>query len=275
MHADAQHAEISKAAPTGRVTLVGAGPGAADLLTHRGVQAIAHADVIVADGLVGEDIKALSSPNSRWINAAKRVGDPVMTQSEIIERLLSEARAGNRVVRLKGGDVGLFGRGGEEVAAVVANGIPFDIVPGVTAASAAAATAGFSLTHRDLASSVTFMTGHTKDGQVPELEGVKGSDQTLVVYMGLTNARLLSGALIDKGFAPSTPVAIIENASLENERVFYGTLRSLSDLIAAQNIQSPALIVVGDVVRTAQGWWRCEKNSNTPADPGHVHFAHG
>ena len=260
---------------TGRVTLVGAGPGAADLLTQRAVRVLAAADVVVADGLVGEDIKGLSRPQSRWIDAAKRVGAPSISQAEIIDVLIAEAKAGNVVVRLKGGDVNLFGRAGEELASLNAEGIPVEIVPGVTAACAAAASARFSLTHRDLASSVTLLAGQTKDGELPELDSVQNSSQTLVIYMGLGGAQKISDKLIDKGFAPSTAVAVIENASLEDERVFYGTLRSLADLIDGQGIQSPALIVVGEVVRTAQGWWRDDKSADQTADPGQVHFAHG
>ncbi len=260
---------------SGHVTLVGAGPGAADLLTQKAVRALAAADVVVADGLVGEDVRALSNPQSRWINAAKRVGAPSISQTEIIDVLVAEAKAGNSVVRLKGGDVSLFGRAGEELAALNAHGIHLDIVPGVTAACAAAASARFSLTHRDLASSVAFIAGQTKDGGFPKLDGVQNSGQTLVVYMGLSGARMLSDKLIENNFAPSTAVAVIENASLNNERVFYGTLRTLADLIDGQGIQSPALIIVGEVVRTAQGWWCGDKTADQTADPDQVHFTHG
>ncbi len=269
-----QENETEKKSATSRVILVGAGPGAADLITRRGAQAVTDADVVVADGLTGNDLKSLAGPNTRWIDAAKRVGNPSISQDGIIDLLINEALAGNTVVRLKGGDVGLFARAGEEIAALQARGIAVDVIPGVTSASAAAASACMSLTHRDLSSAVTFLTGHTKDG-LPDLSTLSGPGQTLGVYMGLSHARFFSNALVERGYLPSTAVAVVENASDENERILYGTLRTLADLIAGHAVQSPALIIIGDVVRTAQGWWRSESRPDTDDVSTQAHFAHG
>lgn len=259
----------------GRVTLVGAGPGAADLITRRGATAIAEADVIIADGLVGPDLHELASASARWIDAAKRVGVPSITQDGIIDLMTTEAKAGHAVVRLKGGDVGLFARAGEEIAALKAQGIEVDIVPGVTAASASAAAAGISLTQRDLASAVTFMTGHTKEESLPDLDFVAGDQQTLVVYMGLGQARTLSKELAARGFSASTPVAVIERASHDDERVLNGTLRTLPDLIESQSVKSPALLIIGDVVRTGHHWWRSETPVSPAPSATQPHLAHG
>lgn len=259
----------------GQVTLLGAGPGAADLITLRGAQVMADADVIIADGLVGEDLRDLANPKARWINASKRVENSSITLEGIVDIMITEALAGHYVVRLKGGDVGLFARAGEEMAALRAAGVSVNVVPGVTAASAAVASAGISLTHRDMASAVTFLTGHTKGGEFPDLDTIAGGEQTLVVYMGLGSARTLSEALLDRGYAPSTAVAVVESASLENERVLYGTLRTLVDLISAQAVQSPALIIVGDAVRSGHGWWRSIDNADSSTPQTQAHFAHG
>ena len=259
----------------GRVVLVGAGPGTVDLITCRGAQMMAEADVIIADGLVGEDFRALAGPQTRWIDAAKRVGNPSITQDGIVKILIAEALAGNLVVRLKGGDVCLFARAGEEIAALQAAGIPVDVVPGVTAASAAASSIGISLTHRDLASAVTFITGQTKNNDLPDLDGIAGGQQTLVIYMGLGSAQSLSDALVVRGYLPSAAVAVVEQASQDGERILFGTLRTLANLISDQTVQSPALIIVGDVVRTGQGWWRSENDTQSLTAPAQARFAHG
>lgn len=266
--------ETAVGSDSNHVVLVGAGPGAEDLITRRGERALADADVIVADGLVGAGLRALANPKAQWIDAAKRVGAPSVSQQDIIDTLILEAKAGKKVVRLKGGDVSLFARAGEEITALQREGISVDVIPGVTAASAAAASAGLSLTHRNLTSAVTFLTGHSKDG-LPDLSAVTGPHQTLGIYMGLTHATALSNTLIERGYTPSTAVAVIENASLESERILYGTLRTLSDLITCHGLSSPSLILVGDVVRTAQGWWRSESSPELAPPSSTPHFAHG
>ena len=189
--------------------------------------------------------------------------------------MIKEARNGAHVVRLKGGDISLFARGGEEISGLQSAGIKVELVPGVTAASGAAAAGAFSLTHRDFSSAVTFLTGHNKDEDLPDLDGIVDGRQTLVVYMGLGTSRTLSTSLIYRGYAPSTAVAVIEKASHADERILYGTLRTLPDVITGQDIKSPALIVIGDVVRTSRGWWRDEKSIESVETSSPQHFAHG
>jgi len=259
----------------GKVTLVGAGPGAPDLLTQRGAGAIGAADVVFADGLVNEDLKRLLPDDALWIDAAKRVGGKTKSQQDTIDEMINAARAGKNVVRLKGGDISLFARGGEEIAGLERAGIAVELVPGVTAASAAAASAAFSLTHRDITSAVTFVTGHNVNEELPDLSSVEGGSQTIVVYMGIGTASDLVSSLTDKGYKPSTPVAVIEKASLPQERVLYGTLRTLPHLLASQSVESPALIVVGDIVSTSRGWWRTEAPASASAVSGETHLAHG
>lgn len=259
----------------GRVILVGAGPGAPDLITKRGADALAQADVVFADGLVTEDFKALVPETAEWIDAAKRVGGKTMAQADTIDAMIAAAHTGKTVVRLKGGDIGLFARGGEEINALQNAGVSVELIPGVTAASAAASSAVFSLTHRDITSAVTFVTGHNVREELPDLSFTQGGAQTIVVYMGIGTAQDLVSALTEKGYKPSTPVAVVENASLPEERVLYGTLRTLTHVLTSQSVASPALIVVGYVVSTSRGWWRNDSVTITEKVQANVHFAHG
>jgi uroporphyrin-III C-methyltransferase len=233
----------------GRVVLVGAGPGAADLLTVRAVNALKAADVVVHDGLVGDDVMALVPASARLVSVAKKRDRHTMQQEAIGDLLVAEARAGHVVVRLKGGDPFIFGRGGEEVAACDAAGIPVEVIPGVSAALGAAAAAQMPLTHRDHASIVSFVAGECRGLADQNWVGLAGKGRTLVIYMGVTGAERIAEKLMADGLAPDTPIAIIERATLADMRVIRSLLADLGGAVARAVVQSPALIIVGDVAR--------------------------
>lgn len=230
-----------------RVILVGAGPGAADLLTLRAVRALASADVIVHDGLVGPDVMALIPAHVRRVNVAKRRDRHTLPQDEIGALLVAEARAGHTVVRLKGGDPFIFGRGGEEVEACHAGGVLVDVIPGISAANGAAAATLMPLTHRDHASIVSFVAGECRGLAQQDWAGLAGKGRTLVIYMGLAGAAPIADKLMADGLAPDTPVAVVERATQPGQRLVTSLLADLAGLVARKAIQSPALIVVGDV----------------------------
>lgn len=231
----------------GRVILVGAGPGAADLLTVRAARALAVADVVVHDGLVGADVMALVPANARLISVAKRRDRHTMQQEAIGDLLVAEARAGNIVVRLKGGDPFIFGRGGEEVSACIAGGVPVEVIPGVSSALGGAAAAQMPLTHRDHASIVSFVAGECRGLAAQNWVGLAGKGRTLVIYMGVTGAELIAEKLIADGLSPDTPIAILERATHPDMRVLRALLADLGGTVAREAVISPALIVVGDV----------------------------
>jgi uroporphyrin-III C-methyltransferase len=231
----------------GRVVLVGAGPGAADLLTLRASRAIAGADVIVHDGLVGDDVMAMVPAAARCISVAKRRARHTLQQDAIGDLLVAEARAGLVVVRLKGGDPFIFGRGGEEVAACVAAGVTVEVIPGVSAALGGAAAAFMPLTHRDHASIVSFVAGECRGLAEQNWAGLAGKGRTLVIYMGVSGAELIAEKLIGDGLSPDTPIAILERATHPDMRVLRSLLADLGGLVAREAVRSPALIVVGDV----------------------------
>ncbi len=239
-------------APRGRVALVGAGPGDPELLTLKALRLLQDAEVVVYDKLVGPEILDYARRDAERIHVGKAPGRHSHGQAEINEILLREARAGKRVVRLKGGDPFVFGRGGEELERLLRHGIEVELVPGITAATGCAAVAGIPLTHRDHASAVTFVSGQGKDG-APDLDwaALASSRHTLAVYMGVASSERLSRELIAHGRAPETPVAVIERGSLPEQRKVFGTLRGLGALIADDKIEAPALIVIGEVVRLA------------------------
>jgi uroporphyrin-III C-methyltransferase len=237
----------------GKVILVGAGPGDPDLLTLKAVKALLAADVILADDLASDAVLAMANPRARVVHVGKR-GGCRSTPQEFIERLMvAEARAGNVVVRLKGGDPFIFGRGGEEVEALRAAGLPVSVVPGVTAALGCAASAGIPLTHRRLASAVTFVSGHGADGRAATWPALAARGHTLAIYMGATEAASVRDRLLDAGTAPTTPVAIVENGTRPDERVSVGRLSDLARLAAThtRGDAGPSLIIVGEVAALA------------------------
>ncbi|MGL5240799.1 MAG: siroheme synthase CysG [Kluyvera ascorbata] len=230
----------------GEVVLVGAGPGDAGLLTLKGLQQIQQADVVVYDRLVSDDIMNLVRRDADRVFVGKRAGYHCVPQDEINQILLREAQQGKRVVRLKGGDPFIFGRGGEELETLCDAGIPFSVVPGITAASGCSAYSGIPLTHRDYAQSVRLVTGHLKTGGELDWENLAAEKQTLVFYMGLNQAATIQQKLIEHGMQGDMPVAIVENGTAVNQRVVDGQLTQLGEL--AQQMASPALIIVGRVV---------------------------
>ena len=237
------------------MTLVGAGPGAVDLITVRGQNALKQADVVVYDDLANVALLELCPEGADRIYVGKRAGKHGAIQAEICEVLVSEAQRGRRVVRLKGGDPLIFGRGGEEERALAEAGIPFDIVPGVTAATAAGAMTGIPLTHRQHASAVIFATGHECSGKpgdaVVDWRALGRTKATLCIYMGVRRAGVIAAELREGGLAGDTPVAVIANATLPNQSVQIGDLDSADALTASLQGQ-PALIIVGEVVRLAE-----------------------
>ena len=234
-------------AKAGRVILVGAGPGAADLLTLRAARALAAADVVVHDGLVGADVMALVPAAARLVSVAKRRDRHTLAQGAIGDLLVAESLAGNIVVRLKGGDPFVFGRGGEEVDACIAGGVTVEVIPGVSAALGGAAAAQMPLTHRDHASIVSFVAGECRGLAEQDWAGLAGKGRTLVVYMGVSGADRIAEKLIADGLAPDVPVAVIERATLPDMRVARSCLADLGGMVMREGIVSPALIVVGDV----------------------------
>jgi uroporphyrin-III C-methyltransferase/precorrin-2 dehydrogenase/sirohydrochlorin ferrochelatase len=237
----------------GYVAIVGAGPGDPDLLTVKALRALQDADVVVHDRLVGDGVLDLIRRDAARVYVGKQKSNHSVPQAEINELLVSLARQGKRVVRLKGGDPFVFGRGGEEIDALRAAGIEVSVVPGITAATGCAASLGMPLTHRDCASAVTFVTGHGVGGD-PDIDwsALVAPRHTLVVYMGLSRAGALAESLIRAGRAPGTPVAIVENGTRVDERVVTGTLSSLPSLVTAARVGAPALIVVGEVAALAE-----------------------
>lgn len=236
----------------GRVVIVGAGPGAADLLTLRALRALQEADVIVHDALVGPDVLDLARRDAIRLYVGKNKGRHSHSQDRINGILIEEARKGSKVVRLKGGDPFIFGRGGEEVDALNAAGVDVDVIPGITAATGVAAALKLPLTHRDHASVLSFVTGHpAAGGDEPDFASLADPNQTAVVYMGKSRAPEVSAKLIDLGRSPSTPVAIVENATLPNQRVLTGTLSTLPLLSDIKNVTGAALIVIGETVAHA------------------------
>lgn len=230
----------------GEVVLVGAGPGDAGLLTLKGLQQIQQADVVVYDRLVSDEIMNLVRRDADRVFVGKRAGYHCVPQEEINQILLQEAQRGKRVVRLKGGDPFIFGRGGEELETLCHAGIPFSVVPGITAASGCSAYAGIPLTHRDYAQSVRLITGHLKTGGELDWANLAAEKQTLVFYMGLNQAATIQEKLIEHGMQADMPVALVENGTSVKQRVVSGILTELGEL--ARQVESPALIIVGRVV---------------------------
>ncbi len=239
-------AHSSPTTSRGFVSLVGAGPGDPDLLTVKGYRVIQQADVVVYDRLVSPEILSLASTKAEMIYVGKKLDYHCVPQEQINQILVDKALAGNKVVRLKGGDSFIFGRGGEELEELAEHDIDFEVVPGITAAAGATAYAGIPLTHRDHAQSVQFITGHIqKDGREIEWHSLAQSNNTLVFYMGLKQSGYIAQQLMSNGIDQQMPCAIIENGTRREQRVLTGKLSELSAL--ATQAVSPALIVVGSV----------------------------
>ncbi|MCS4306382.1 uroporphyrin-III C-methyltransferase/precorrin-2 dehydrogenase/sirohydrochlorin ferrochelatase [Rheinheimera pacifica] len=237
----------------GEVYIVGAGPGDPELLTLKALQLMQQADVVVYDYLVSAPIMELVRRDAERICVGKKAGDHSVPQQDTNQLLIDLALAGKKVCRLKGGDPFIFGRGGEEIQALIPHHIAFQVVPGVTAAAGCAAYAGIPLTHRDHAQSVQFVTGHCRaDGSEPDWHSMSKANQTLVIYMGLMKASHIQQQLLLAGRAANTPVAIIENGTRSDQRVVTGSLEQLAQLIAHHQLGSPALLVIGEVVSLQQ-----------------------
>lgn len=244
----AQYLENQTSTEQGEVVLVGAGPGDAELLTLKALQAIQQADVVLYDALIPEQILNLIRRDADKVSVGKRAGQISISQEQINHLLINHAQQGKRVVRLKGGDPFVFGRGGEELQALKQAGVSFRVIPGVTAGVGATAYAGIPLTHREYAQSVTFITGHLQaNGQAIQWRALAQSNTTLVVYMGTLKANDIQQQLLAAGRHPQTPVAVISQGTLPQQRTHVGTLQQLAEL--AHYAEKPALLVIGEVVK--------------------------
>ncbi|MHC1575811.1 MAG: uroporphyrinogen-III C-methyltransferase [Methanosarcinaceae archaeon] len=236
----------------GKVYLVGSGPGDPELLTLKARRLIDNANVIIYDQLPGKRILETMPENAEKIDAGKFAGDHRLTQSEINRVLIKKAKEGNVVIRLKGGDPYMFGRGGEEAEDLVSEGIDFEIVPGITSAIAAPAYAGIPVTHRDHASMVTFITGHedpTKEESALDWETLAKFNGTIVIFMGVKMLERNTSELIKFGKDPATPVALVERGTRPDQRVTIGTLKNIAVVAEQRNVKAPAITIIGDVVK--------------------------
>jgi uroporphyrin-III C-methyltransferase len=255
----------------GSVWLVGAGPGDPGLLSVLALHALQQADAVVYDALVDRRILALARAGIALDFAGKRGGKPSPRQPDISDRLIRLARSGKRVLRLKGGDPLTFGRGGEEALALAAAGVPFRIVPGITAGIGGLAYAGIPLTHRDTNSAVTLVTGHNSDGVVPDgldWEAIARGSPVIVLYMAMKHLGAISARLIAAGRAPDEPAAIVSKATTPDQRVLVSTLAEIAAAAAAAQIEAPTVVAIGEVVRlrAALDWLGAESQALEP-DP--------
>jgi len=235
----------------GKVFLIGAGPGDAELITLKAVKALQSADVILLDDLVNRELLQ-HAPQARVIEVGKRGGCKSTPQHFINRMMVALAEQGQTVVRLKGGDPFMFGRGGEEMLALRSAGIWVDVIPGISSGMAAPASIGIPVTHREYAHGVTFITGHTQEGSSPDWKALAQSGTTLVIYMGMKHLATIVSDLISAGISADMPVAAIQHGTLPQQRQVISTLGMLPMAIQQEGLTSPAIIVVGDVVRLAQ-----------------------
>jgi len=258
--------------PQGQVALIGAGPGDAGLLTLRALQLMQQADVVLYDYLVSDEVMDLVRRDAELVCVGKKAGFHSVPQEETNQLIVRYAEQGKRVVRLKGGDPFVFGRGGEELEVLFDAGIPFQVVPGITAAAGATAYAGIPLTHRDYAQTAMFITGHLKpDGDQLDWSTLARGKQTLVIYMGLMKSSHIQQQLLGHGRAADTPVAIIERGTQKSQKVLKGQLGELATL--AQNAASPSLIVIGEVVNLSEKLHWFGKQEQQPQQPAAVKLA--
>lgn len=253
-----RHTSSNQAKTTGFVSLVGAGPGDPDLLTFRALRLIQSADVLVYDRLVSEAILDIRRQDSELVYAGKAMANHAMPQQSINQLLVDLALEGKHVVRLKGGDPFIFGRGGEEIETLADQSVPFQVVPGITAASGCAAYAGIPLTHRDYAQSCTFVTGHLRDGTINlQWNSLCDVDQTVVVYMGLTGLGQICAKLIEAGRDGATPAALVQQGTTPTQHVYTGTLETLPAYVEKNDVQAPTLLIIGNVValRDKLNWY--------------------
>jgi len=234
----------------GKVFLVGAGPGDPELLTRKGARILACADTVVFDHLVSDDVLDLASAAAERVYVGKQPGHHELPQEQINRLLIERAQAGRCVVRLKGGDPFVFGRGGEEILDLAAAGVPYEVVPGITAACAAAAYTGIPLTHRGVARACTLVTGHLSDGRCDlDWVALARPGQTIVVYMGVAAIATICERLIAHGLDRTTPAVAVRNASVASQQTIAGTLEDLSDQLTRAQLQPPAVVIIGEVAR--------------------------
>jgi uroporphyrin-III C-methyltransferase/precorrin-2 dehydrogenase/sirohydrochlorin ferrochelatase len=276
-----QLADGSLQSGMGEVYLVGGGPGDPDLLTFRALRLMQQADVVVYDRLVAKAVLDMTRSDAERIYVGKERDNHAMRQEEINQLLADLAKQGRRVVRLKGGDPFIFGRGGEEIDTLASQGVPFQVVPGVTAASGCASYAGIPLTHRDYAQSVTFVTGHLKDNTMNlNWQQLAQPNQTVVFYMGLKGLPVISRELQAHGMPAGTPAALVQQGTTHQQRVFTGTLDSLPEIVEREKPKPPTLIIVGDVVQLQDrlSWYTApdaaEQGATSPVMPGSEFHKH-
>lgn len=261
--------------PVGEVYLVGAGPGDPDLLTFRALRLLQMADVVVYDRLVAPPILDLARRDAEQIYVGKERDNHALSQENINQLLVRLAKEGKRVVRLKGGDPFIFGRGGEEIATLMENGVTFQVVPGITAASGCATYSGIPLTHRDYAQSVVFVTGHLQDGSVNlNWKALAHPNQTVVFYMGLHGVGIVSKQLVEHGLPETTPVALVQQGTTQNQRVVVTSLSKLEETVKGEKIKPPTIIIVGEVVelhKTLQ-WFKPLPGANSRPFGGVPHI---